>query len=322
MDNVKLNRVIVTGANSLYFGSLINLLGSVFLRFPDIDAILVYDLGMSLLERTILRGIKKVVLKQVPEFCPHYLEIEHFAWKTAAIWDALSFGNAVLWLDAGVEIQSSLEDIFLTIESDGYMFCVTPVDHPSFIIGNLSHQKSLELLGADDEIVRNSMMVNAGVMGYLRGHSASKLAFAAMKYAANPEIVKGPRNTHRHDQTIYSVLRVKNEYPAQYNLFFVENHDVLFPFLVRSNSGGYVSSKVINSWKNSDLHIYLFITRDKEPFSHIEHIEYGWNFFVINFLMKIRINEIDYKVKNWFAQLPYARNIVRKLKSKMRMNGR
>ena len=304
----------MTGANSLYFGSLINLLGSVFLRFPDIDAILVYDLGMSLLERTILRGIKKVVLKQVPEFCPHYLEIQHFAWKTAAICDALSYGNSVLWLDAGVEVQSSLEDLFLSIENDGYMFCVTPVDNPSFKIGHLSHKKSLELLDADNEFISNSLMVNAGVMGYLREHSASKLAYAAMKFAANPEIVKGPRNTHRHDQTIYSVLRVKNEYPAQYNLFFVEKHDVPFPFLIRSSNRGYVSRKSINSWKNSDLHIYLFITRDKKPFFHIRHIEYSWNFLVMNGIMRIRKNNIDYKVKDWFAQVPYARKIIRRFK--------
>ena len=316
------NRVIVTGSNSLYFGALINLLGSIFLRYPDVDAILVYDLGMSSIERTILKGIRKILLKQVPEFCPHYLEIQHFAWKTAAICDALSYGNSVLWLDAGVEVQSSLEDLFLSIENDGYMFCVTPMDHPGFRIGYLSHQKSLELLDADNEFVKNSLMVHAGVMGYLRDHSASKLAFTAMKYAANPEIIKGSRNTHRHDQTIFSVLRVKNKYPAQFNLFFVANHDVPFPFLIRSTSSGLVSSKTLNSWKNSDLHIYLFITRDKEPFSHIEHIEYDWYFIVINGLMKIRKIEIDYKVKDWFAQLPYARNIVRKVKSTMRMNGR
>ena len=232
MDRANFERVIATGANSLYYGSLINLLGSIFRRFPDIDAILVYDLGMSLIERTILRGIKKVVLKQVPEFCPHYLEIEHFAWKTAAICDALSIGNAVLWLDAGVEIQSSLEDIYLTIENDGYMFCVTPLESPSCKIGHLSHQKSLELLDADNEFVRNSLMVHAGVMGYLSEHPVSQLALDAMRFAANPNIIKGPRNSHRHDQTIYSVLRVKHDLVAQFYLLFFEKIDVPYPFLI------------------------------------------------------------------------------------------
>jgi len=315
MDNVKLNRVIVTGANSLYFGSLINLLGSVFLRFPDIDAILVYDLGMSLLERTILRGIKKVVLKQVPEFCPHYLEIQHFAWKTAAICDALEDGQAVLWLDAGVELQTSIEDLFLTIETEGYLFCVTPIDSLNAKIGGLSQIKSLELLDANSKFMRNSLMVNAGVMGYLQGHTASNIAYIAKRYAANPEIIKGPRTTHRHDQTIYSVLRVKNGYGAQFHMLHVERIQT-YPFLMRASKPGVISFDEISSWERSVLHIYLSITRDREPFSHVSFLRWEGASSIPRYLLWVRRNEIQYQVKNWLAKIPYLQQVVCHFKQK------
>ena len=315
MKNRMFNRVIVTGSNSLYFGALINLLGSIFLRYPDVDAILVYDLGMSSIERTILKGIRKILLKQVPEFCPHYLEIQHFAWKTAAICDALSYGNSVLWLDAGAEIQSSLEDLFLTIENDGYLFSSTPLDSPNCRIGNLSLQKSLKLLGADNEFIRNSFMVNAGVIGFLRGHSASDIAYRAMEFAANPEIIKGPRATHRHDQTIYSVLRVKNGYHTQYHMFHLERIQT-YPFLMRASQPGIISFDEISSWERSVLHIYLSITRDREPFSHVENLCWGGIPFITRYLLWLRRNEIQYRLKNWLAKFPYLQQIARQFKQK------
>jgi hypothetical protein len=261
------DRVIVTAANSAYFGSLVHMLGSLFSKSPVFGAVLVYDLGLTSVERFVLANVSRVAVRRVPRFCAHYMDVENFAWKTAAICDALKLGKTVLWLDAGTEIQSSLDDLFSTIEQDGYLFTVTPLDHPNCRIGHLSHRRSLELLGADSEHIRNALMVNAGVMGYLGGHPATQIAVSAMEYAANPEIIIGPRHTHRHDQTIYSVLRVKNGLRAQYNIFQLESVNSEFPFLVRAWQQEIVPAERTAAWKAEDLHIYLLITRDRKSFA-------------------------------------------------------
>lgn len=268
-------RIVVTGANSRYFGSVITLLGSIFINYPQIDRVLIYDLGLLSLERSILARVKKVQIRKVPPFCAHYMDVGSFAWKTAAICDALEHGNAVLWLDAGIEIQDSLDDLFETVEQDGYLFTVTPLDHPNCRIGHLSHDRSLELLGADTGFFRDSLMVNAGVMGYLRGHPASELAYEAMRFAADPEIIVGPRYSHRHDQTIYSVLRVKRGLRAQFNIFNLENVDSRFPFLIKAKGQDIVPDDVLSGWSRSKLHIYLLITRDRKPFDSAGSIEFA-----------------------------------------------
>jgi hypothetical protein len=277
--------VVVTAADSRYFGSLMHMLGSLFARAGRVQTILVYDLGLSLAERFIIGSISGVMLRRVPPFCPHYREVENFAWKTAAICDALNDGGTVLWLDAGIEIQASLDDLFRTIDHDGYLFTVTPLDYPNCRIGNLSHSRSLELLEADNALIRNSFMVNAGVMGYKAGHPVAALAFAAREYAANPEIIRGPRHSHRHDQTIYSVLRVKHSLPAQYNIFHLENVNPRFPFLVRTTGQETIPAKVAAAWTPDGLHIYLLITRDSLAFGGTANLPFRAFSWLARFLL-------------------------------------
>jgi hypothetical protein len=311
-------RIIVTGANSRYFGSLITLLGSIFVNHAEIDRIVIYDLGLSSLERMILRRVQKAQIREVPAFCPHYLDVENFAWKTAAICDALEHGKAVLWLDAGAEIQCSLDDLFRTIEKDGYLFTVTPLDHPNCRIGHLSHPRALELLDADSDFFRNSLMVNAGVMGFLRGHPVSKLAYKAMEFAANPEIIVGPRYSHRHDQTIYSVLRVKAALPAQYNIFHLHNVDPRYPFLVKARGQDVVPDVVASGWIPSALHIYVLITRDGKPFDFASSIDFAPISVGAGLLLRVGLASLHQiaiatrrlgNLRDRALRLPLARNI-------------
>lgn len=277
--------VVVTGANSRYFGSLIHMLSTLWAESPGFESVLVYDLGLSAAERSILTRVEKVTLRRVPPFCPHYLDVENFAWKTAAICDALEDGGAVLWLDAGIEITAPLDDLFDTVRRDGYLFTVTPLNHPNCRIGHLSHARSLELLGAESDYFRNAFMVNAGVMGYLAGHPAAQIAYSARQYAANPEIIMGPRHSHRHDQTIYSVLRVRNGLPAQYNIFQLENVNPRFPFLVRAVSQDVVPAETAESWSPAGQHIYLLITRDALSFGRAGMVSFRPHSFQARILL-------------------------------------
>ncbi len=144
---------------------------------------------------------------------------------------------------------------------------------------------------------------------------ASDIAYAAKRYAANPEIVKGPRTTHRHDQTIYSVLRVKNGYCPQYHIFHVEKIQT-YPFLMRASQPGIVPFDQIASWERSNLHIYLHITRDREPFSHVDYLWWGNNSIIPRYLLLARKNELEYQIKNWLVKIPYLQQVVHYFKQK------
>jgi hypothetical protein len=120
-------------------------------------------------------------------------------------------------------------------------------------------------------------MVNAGVMGYLSGHPASAVAFAAKEYAANPEIIVGPRHSHRHDQTIYSVLRVRAKLGAQFNIFNLPNVNARYPFLVAATSVEIVPQSVASTWHSHDLQIYLLIVREARQYSQMHELQFSAN---------------------------------------------
>src|SRR5659263_346946 len=72
------SRMIVTAASAAFGSSLVALLGSLNLNWPDHPPIRVYDLG---LERKTLETLSRhgVEVVPVPPFCPHWRK--HFTWK-------------------------------------------------------------------------------------------------------------------------------------------------------------------------------------------------------------------------------------------------
>ncbi|HBF34973.1 TPA: hypothetical protein DDW35_10475 [Candidatus Sumerlaeota bacterium] len=281
-------RIIVTGANSCYFGSLMTLIGSLFKNKTTFDRIFVYNLGLSFLERWILKGIPCVSLREVEPFCPHYLDVGNFAWKTASIASALKEGGAICWLDAGIETLRPIDDLFATIEKDGYFYNITPFDKESCYILSLTQSATYAKMGASKADLENRFMCNAGISGFLANHPSAEIAMQAKRWAADSEIITGPRHSHRHDQSIYSILWALSKFQPQYWLCHVETV-APYPFLVPAQGTAPVSQEIV--LQQRDLHPpYLQVIRNRNQFLHLETIPFirlcRLRHFALGFLKK------------------------------------
>ena len=72
------SRLIITAASGAYGPSLLALLGSLNLNWPNHPPVRVYDIGLNDGTLQVLAENQIEVIK-VPPFCPHWRK--HFTWK-------------------------------------------------------------------------------------------------------------------------------------------------------------------------------------------------------------------------------------------------
>src|SRR3954454_5061283 len=113
-----MSTVLASGADERYGWWLLNLIGAVHANSPrTFDAVVVYDLGLSPLQRRLVAGIRGAEVRTVPEFVPHWRQ--GFTWKPW-IWTHLDAGEDVFWIDAGATVLRSLEPVLAQIREHGY----------------------------------------------------------------------------------------------------------------------------------------------------------------------------------------------------------
>src|SRR4051794_36731326 len=94
----RMSATLASAADRRYGWWLLNLVGSVHANAREsFDGIVLYDLGLSPLQRRLATSIQGVELRVVPEFVPHWRE--GFTWKTW-VWRHLDVPRLV-WIDAG-----------------------------------------------------------------------------------------------------------------------------------------------------------------------------------------------------------------------------
>jgi len=242
-ENLAKSRVVITAADSKYFGSLINLIGSINKTSGLDQSILVFDLGLTFFEKGILKNIQGVSLGELTAVFPHIHDLENFSWKIAAIKQALDTvrNGSVLWLDAGIELTKSVNLLFDVIEQDGYLFNVSPLDHANCKVTTLTKEETFDLMGERKEAFENVPMVNAGIQGYLKGHRSNELLINAFAAASDPKIICGPRNSHRHDQSVFSILRHRYQFRPQFWLIHEPESHIAEPFLIYAKSENFVT---------------------------------------------------------------------------------
>jgi hypothetical protein len=109
---------VVSAADARYGNHLINLVGSIQRRSNIFDRVVVYDLGLSPLQRWLLDRANGVEVRTVPPFAPHWRQGR--TWKTW-IWTHLHpEADVVVWLDAGTTVLRPLDDFLAGIEERGY----------------------------------------------------------------------------------------------------------------------------------------------------------------------------------------------------------
>lgn len=193
------DKLIITGASASFGQSLLALLGSLTLNWPEHPPVLVYDLGMDGETLETLRQ-NHIEVRKVPPFVPHWRK--HFTWK---IW---CWNNApardVFWLDAGVVALQPLDDVFWAIEKLGYFI------NPSYyLLSDTATDAACLGCKVDLEFRTNKMTFQGGVVGFRKEGIIDDILKEALEVACVEEYIKSTQPLGRHDQAILSLLMHK-----------------------------------------------------------------------------------------------------------------
>ncbi|MFN2628001.1 MAG: hypothetical protein ABR569_05105 [Gaiellaceae bacterium] len=153
-----MSSVFATGADERYGYHLINLLGSLKANSDVFDRVVVFDLGLSPHQRTLLDQVRTADVRTVPAFAPRWREGR--AWKTW-IWTHVE-GESIFWLDAGATLLRPLDKALAQIAERGYF--VVSQGHP---IGDSIPSDYYELYGFPREKA-DSVSIAAGIIGFRR----------------------------------------------------------------------------------------------------------------------------------------------------------
>lgn len=113
-----MERALITACSNKFFPSLINLLTSIKINYPNHPTIFVYDLGLLPNFRKEIELIKNVKILSIPHFCNHWRSC--YTWKTYIFTKPLADLN--FYLDAGCEVLMPLDDIFTEVNETNVFF--------------------------------------------------------------------------------------------------------------------------------------------------------------------------------------------------------
>lgn len=192
-------RMIVTGASPAFEASLLALLGSLRVNWPDHPPVLVYDLGMG---RTTLDRLASasINVQKVPVFCLHWRK--HFTWKIWCIHDAPA--RTYLWLDAGVCVLRPFPEVFECAEKLGY-FCST--NH--FSQSKQTSERMAQALGVGAVSLDGMVSINAGIHALMKDERGCALLDEALTIALEETAMRPTDVWHRHDQPLITGLLYK-----------------------------------------------------------------------------------------------------------------
>jgi FkbM family methyltransferase len=205
------DKTIVTSFNSAYYQQGLNLIASLHRLAQDaFSQIIVYDVDFSAKEREALCELDRVAVRDYPAetktFFDGYMAPKNYAYKCAAIkaaGDLVRDGDRVLWIDAGVVIVHSIEEIFDRIAIDGAFF-VDHDDKPTWPIRNsgFTHpEAAIKMKATGNELLAPHLC--SCLLGYTRGGKAQQLIEDAYVYSQDPEIVAWTK--HPGQEAVLSV---------------------------------------------------------------------------------------------------------------------
>ena len=200
------NNIVITGANSPYFESLLTLINSIHKdSFDLVDMIVVYDFGLDQTEINRLKSLKKVLVLDIVKDFQIYETISsiktkcHFL-KMYTLFHSMGLSKNVLWLDAGACALKSLKPIFDVIESDN-IFLVGDVH----INRNFTHKKCVEIMNASEKELMDKQLWS-GLVGFKSDGKFNHIITEGWEYSQIEGCIDGFEDNHRHDQSVLSVL--------------------------------------------------------------------------------------------------------------------
>ena len=207
--------IIITGANSIYFESLLTLISTVHKdSFELVDMIVVYDFGLDQTEINRLKSLEKIMIVDIVKDFQIYEGISsiktkcHFL-KMYTLFHSMSLSKNVLWLDAGACALRSLEPIFNVIESED-IFLVGDIH----LNKNYTHKRCVEVMNATEEELMDNQLWS-GLVGFKSDGKYSRIITEGWNYSQIEGCVDGFEDNHRHDQSVLSILSSRYNCPTQ-----------------------------------------------------------------------------------------------------------
>ncbi|MFA5879713.1 MAG: hypothetical protein WC860_06010 [Candidatus Margulisiibacteriota bacterium] len=212
-----MEKCIITSASNKFFPSLINLIGSIKVNYPNHPDIYVYDLGLFYTFKKELESIEKVHIIKMPHFCSF--------WRSCYTWKTYIFNNPLaklnFYIDAGSQILRPLDEIFDIIEKDNYFTVIQKVN-----LETITPPEYLNLFDIDTKYYKQ-YVIAAGIFGFKNEPNINKilsklheasisglcLGFSPTEQWKNKGNNKNPfiRNCmgFRHDSTLLNLVLIK-----------------------------------------------------------------------------------------------------------------
>jgi hypothetical protein len=224
-----MSRKIVTTCNELYAEVAATLVASVHrTSFELVDEIVLYDLGLTGRTRARFMRMEKVTVRDFPPAAyrvfREFMEGGKHGYKLWIFDEARLFaepGDAVLWMDAGCALMRSAEPIFDTIERLGVFAVRQDLDEGDRTQQRWTTGRALELMEAADDD-RISRQVCGGVFGWVSGGRYQSLVDQCFAWSLDPEILLGPADRHRWDQSILTAGCTRWDVPSQSEAIYCE----------------------------------------------------------------------------------------------------
>jgi len=192
-------RLIITAASAVFGPSLLAMLGSLNLNWPDHPRVRVYDIGLDADTLAVLDR-NRIEVVQVPDFCPHWRK--HFTWKIWCWNDAPA--EEILWVDSGVVFLKPVDEVFTAISTMGYF--VVPTYR--LLTENASVNACIAC-GVDPSFREGKMTLAGTFIGFKKEGKIRELLKEALEIGLVEKNIASVEKLHRHDQMIISLLLYK-----------------------------------------------------------------------------------------------------------------
>jgi len=206
--------ILITGANSPYYESLLTLISTIHeTSFDVVDQIIVYDFGLDTSEIDRLKSLQKVQVKEIDKNFPIYNTISsiktkcHFL-KMFTLFDAKSIGENVLWLDSGACVLSNLQEIYNKIDED-HIFLVGDIH----LNKNYTHDLCRSIMNATESELDDKQLWS-GLVGFKSNGKHINIINEGWEYSSVEGCIDGYVQDHRHDQSVLSILSSRYNMPT------------------------------------------------------------------------------------------------------------
>ena len=133
--------------------------------------VVVYDLGLSRQNIAEIKSWRNVRMMpfDLAIYPPHVGNLTLYAWKACVVKEAVEAFGCIFFLDAGMELRSSLSDVKDKMARGGAWFVTVQLGSKSSYLGSWMHPTTYKMLGMNPRQYDNFPSLAAGIMVSLVG---------------------------------------------------------------------------------------------------------------------------------------------------------